>query len=100
MSKLIPSAPGRVLVMGQLRMTVEGGSDIGYGDCRLGSTASGGIPGTTVDHATQGADWVSITGVTDVYQAGNYRFGIDCRETLGEMQIDQARITAVVISPF
>jgi hypothetical protein len=99
---LTPSAPGRVFVTGRVRMTIEN-SNHANGECVLGSSAFGGIPGTTVFHnltESSAQEWITITGVTDVFAPGNYSFGIDCRETGGGLAIEQARITAVVISPF
>jgi hypothetical protein len=106
---LTPSAPARFLVTGRFTASVESDDhEIGFGECRLGVSATGGIPGSTVPfrvaNNNNATETVTLTAITGVYQPGNYSFGLDCRETdSGEVSastIDLARVTAVAISPF
>ncbi len=104
---LTPSAPARVLVTG--RFTAVLGGDLGGGEalCRLGTSTTGGIPGTTVAVRVElnedEREWVTIVGITHVFQPGNYSFGLDCKNASGEDEeaiIEGARVTAVAISPY
>jgi len=106
---LTPSAPARFLLTGRFSATVDSGdAEVGFAECRLGSSASGGVPGSVlpfrVAENNNLSETVTLTAVTDVYQPGNYSFGIDCREPGGPGQhgasVDYARVTAVAISPF
>jgi hypothetical protein len=102
---LTPSAPARFLVTGRFFASSSAffpeDAD-GQGQCRLGSSALGGIPGSTVsvEVVDRDGDWVSITGITDVIQPGNHSFGLDCRETAGNLTTGGAHVSAVAISPF
>jgi hypothetical protein len=103
---LTPSAPARFFVTGRFMVSPSGSNADDYGivECRLGSSAFGGIPGTSatviVKNDRNLQEFVALTGITDPYQPGNYSFGIDCRETDGGAKISAARVTAVAISPF
>jgi hypothetical protein len=101
---LTPTAPARFLVTGRFfagSQLVGPGAD-GEGQCRLGISGTGAIPGTTnsVNVEDGDGDWVTITGITDAYQPGNYTFGLDCRQTAGFLTTNGAHVSAVAISPF
>ena len=101
---LTPSAPARFLLTGRFEVRNGDHDDVGTALCRLGSSSAGGIPGTSVNvnvtWERNAWEHVTLTGVTDVYQPGSYSFGIDCSETYGDVTIQNARVTAVAISPF
>ena len=103
--ELSPSAPGRALVTGTIAGAVDIDEDEGDGFCRLGVSTTGEIPGTKtplqVEMSTVRHQFVSLTGITDPLPPGSYTFGIDCNDPTGDdIFYSQARVTAVIISPF
>jgi hypothetical protein len=102
---LTPTAPARFLVTGRFFASAHAffpeDADA-EGQCRLGVSTTGAITGTTVDLevVNKDGDAVTITGITDTYQPGNYSFGLDCRQTAGNLTTGGAHVSAVAISPF
>jgi hypothetical protein len=98
---LTPSAPGRALVIGTVSaFSVD--EELGGGNCRLGVSTSGEIPGTLTEVylSEQGADTITLSGITAPLAPGTYSFGIDCKVHGGDLEFSDAAVTAVMISPF
>jgi len=89
------SAAARVMVVGRFEAKVDGG----VLSCALGSSDFGTIPGSTVriDHD---GEFVTLVGITESLQAGNHSFGIDCYEPADSVEVENATVTAVAISPY
>jgi hypothetical protein len=97
----------RVLLIGSTLGAVEGGAERALGICRLGTSSTGGLPGTTVlvnasneDVPSLGGE-VALTAVTPPLGPGPVSFGIDCNQnpSVGAIDYDYNRISAVAIAP-
>ena len=95
------AAPGRVLVIGTITATAEFDADNGEGDCVVGTSVTGPIPGSTVTART-GPEFGQLTvmGVTPVLAAGPVLVGLDCNQepSFGAIVYFDARIAAVALS--
>jgi hypothetical protein len=87
------SASSRALLFGRVK-----GFDPGSGFCRLGTSAAGPVPNTTVPVFGGESDIIPLNGVTGPLNAGAHAFGIDCTENTGEMKYNEAKISALMIS--
>lgn len=95
-------APGRVLIIANVRVKAEADANNGFGVCRVGSSVAGPVPeSSAVVGATAGfGDAVAVVGVTTVLAAGPILVGLDCNQDsgIGAVFYDNVRITAVTLS--
>jgi hypothetical protein len=109
-------APARVLVIGRVRPIEETDVTIGYGQCRLGTSITGGVFGSAANmfaghdggygkfHPAGGTgDTATLSTVSPVVGPGAVSFGIDCNQFTqqgdGAIRYFEPQITAVAISP-
>jgi hypothetical protein len=108
--------PARVLVLGRVRPVEEADVTIGFGHCRLGTSVTGGIAGSTASmfaghdggygklHPAGGSgDTSTLSAVSPVVGPGLVSFGIDCNQFVdpgdGALRYFEPQVTAVALSP-
>ncbi len=95
------ATPGRVLIIASAVGRAELDADSGQGTCRVGTSVTGPIPGSSVFARTRdGLAYPSVVGVTPVLAAGPVSVGLDCNQdqAFGAIVFDDVRIAAVALS--
>ncbi|MGH7499677.1 MAG: hypothetical protein ACREL3_12595, partial [Gemmatimonadales bacterium] len=93
------AAPTRVLIIGQIRATPETLGSLGTGRCHVGSNI-GFLPDSQAHISVKDQqDSITMSGVTDVVGPGPIAFGLDCDESSGGLQFDDAHLSYVELSP-
>jgi hypothetical protein len=96
----VPASGGRALLVARSRPRSESGN-LEAGFCRLGTSTVGAVPGSTIPIFTSANIAIfPLNGITPPLPAGLNSFGIDCSQNSGGgIQYDEAKISAVLISP-
>ena len=96
----------RVLVVARIEGQVEADADTGFGECRLGTSATGDFPDSRMffhvisGHGSSGSDNAALVFVTPPVGPGNVSFRVDCSQrTVGAITYAQSSVTALAISP-
>lgn len=95
------AAPSRVLIIATVLAFTEGGADSGRGVCRVGTSVTGPIPGSSVVARTLGSNvQFTVMGITPVLNKGPILVGLDCNQdpSLGAISFTEAHISAVALS--
>lgn len=95
------AAPGRVLIIASAVGRAEIGADSGQGTCRVGTSVTGPVAGSSVFARTaDGLAYPSVVGVTPPLAAGPVLVGLDCNQdqAFGAIVFDNVRIAAVALS--
>ncbi len=101
------SGPARALVIGRIAVHNEQSADSGVGSCRLRSSGSGPIAGTTQQvlaedgHAfIRSSEYLTLVGLTPPLNPSAQTFTIECNQDsgIGAIQYDGASVAAVLIS--
>jgi hypothetical protein len=90
-------------VLGRITGNPKKGEDLGDGRCRLGTSATGGLPDSTIAvHVTGWNDWlhVPVMAVTSLVSPGSVTFRLECMsfDAPLAMRYLDAAITAVALS--
>jgi hypothetical protein len=95
----------RVLVVAEIAARAEAGANKSSGTCRLGTSSTGGLPGTARDFYVLRGDFTEATdngvlvGVTPLVGPGVVSVGIDCfQDVVGAIEYRDAAVTAVALS--
>jgi len=98
-------APSRVLIIGRIKALTETDAAIGRGDCRVGTSVTGGVAGSqaSLETGENNGDFqesAAFLGVSSVIGPGAVSFGIDCNqdEQVGAIRYSNAGISAVTLS--
>jgi hypothetical protein len=70
------------------------------GECRIGTSATGGLPGTEVTADDLGHDGsAQLTTVTPTVGPGAVGVGVECRQTAGDLFLNHIQLSAYALAP-